>query len=334
MKKIASIFLLSMIALCTAFAQETVSAVALQKDTALWNEKEPGMMEWAKKDLEPGTILEVYVGSKRNSQGKKIPDIISSSWTTATKKGQTLDFIKVKYQGKDYYAISNRVALYQTPAVVTKNAATYLTPNLADVRKTSLSYGTVVAIGEERSVCGISLYELSYYDEANYRIRVGYIMKSKVSTAKDDITALKLLKQAIGLTDEKRREAMLDSIYQLSISGAVQDLLDKLNEEPEPEPELEPESEESSGIETVELSEGERDRCIISDDDSNINVRNAPVNGSVIGQLSDGTPVTAYERTAATYDVGDLNNFWYRIDDGAGTEGWVFGSYCPLKAEW
>lgn len=68
MKKIASVFILSLIALCAAFAQETAQAVALQKDTALWNEKEPGMMEWAKKDLEPGTVIEVYLGKRWDSQ--------------------------------------------------------------------------------------------------------------------------------------------------------------------------------------------------------------------------------------------------------------------------
>ena len=326
MKKIASVFILSLIAFCAAFAQEKAEAVALQKDTALWNEKEPGMMEWAKKDLEPGTMLEVYLGSRWDSQGRKLPDLVTSSWTSAKQKGQTLDFAKVSYQGKDYYVIANRVALYQKPAVVTKAAATYLTPNLADVRKTALSYGTIVAIGKDVKVNGIDLCEMTYYDENLYRLRVGYIKKVNVSSAKDDITAMKLIKQATGLKDEKRKAAMLDSINQLSISRAVQEILDNLNKEPEQEPEAD--------IVTVTLDGADSLRVISTDDGSNINVRNAPVTGTVINQLADGTNVTATMRTEEVFSIDDSENYWYYIDDGNGTVGWVFGAYCPLRAEW
>lgn len=322
MKKIASIFLISIIALAAAFAQETATAVALQKDTALWNEKEPGTMEWAKKDLEPGTVLEVYLGSETDSQGRKRPDVISSEWSTG-KKGQKLNFVRANYQGKDYYVIANRVALYQSPAVVTRDAATYLTKNLADVRKTSLKNGTIIAVGEEVSVQGLKLLELSFYDEAQYRIRIGYIKKEKISTKKDDITAMKLLKQAADITDAKRRTAMLDSIGQLSISPSVQDLLDKALEEPEEE---EPEVEAYNG-EIVTLAEDEQNRLIKTDDGSNLNVRDAP-NGNVIGQLSCNSTVTATERTAEAFTSGDLTDYWYHVADSSGTSGWVFGAYC------
>ncbi|MBP5358243.1 MAG: SH3 domain-containing protein [Treponema sp.] len=327
MKKLASIFLISLIALGSVFAQEKIVAVALQSDTALWNEKEPGMMEWAKKDLEPGTVLEVYAGSRWDSQGRKLPDLITSSWTTAKNAGQTLDFIKASYQGNDYYVIASRVALYQRPAVVTKNAATYLTPNLADVRKTALSYGTIVAIGKQIPVHGINLYEMTYYDENLYRLRVGYIKSAKVSEAKDDITAMKLIKQAKGLKDEKRKAAMLDSINQLSITQAVQEILDSLNAEPESPA-------DSYKGSTVMLDKGDSARVISSDDGSNINVRNAPVTGTVVNQLTDGTNVTATMRTEEVFSIDDSENYWYYIDDGNGTVGWVFGSYCPLRAEW
>ena len=324
MKKIAFVFILSLIALCAAFAQETAQAVALQKDTALWNEKEPGMMEWAKKDLEPGTVIEVYLGKRWDSQGRKLPDLITSSWTTAKQAGQTLDFAKVNYQGKDYYVIANRVALYLNPGVTTRNAATYLTPNLADVRKTSIPYGTIVAVGKDVKVNGIDLCEMTYYDENLYRLRVGYIKKENVSTSKDDITAMKLIKQAANLKDEKRKAAMLDSINQLNISSAVKYLLEEAQKEPEPE----------VAIDTVTLDIGDSARVISSDDGSNVNVRTAPVTGSVVNQLSDGTNVTATKRTSDTYDIDGTSNYWYYIDDGNGTVGWVFGSYCPLRAEW
>lgn len=342
MKKIVSIFLISLLALCAAFAQETTTAVALQKDTALWNEKEPGMMEWAKKDLDPGTVLEVYLGRDTDSQGRKKPDIVVSSWTNA-KKGQTMNFARVNYQGKDYYVIANRIAAYQKPAVVIRSAATYLTKNLADVRKTALPHGTVIAVGEEVSVQGLKLYELTFYDENQYRVRIGYIKKEKVSTSKDDITAMKLLKQAENITDENRRFAMLDSISQLSISPSVQELLDKALEEfEEPEESEDDESEmqdmddmgeesASDKLETVKLDENGESRMIYTSDDSSVNLRAAPVNGNVLKQLPNQSGVMAYERTAATYSMDGNDDYWYYVDDGTGTKGWVFGAYCVPK---
>ncbi|MBO5606658.1 MAG: hypothetical protein J5930_02085 [Treponema sp.] len=325
MKKIAIFSFVAFIALSAAAAQKTVQGVALQKNTALWTEKAEGMMEW-KTEIEPGTLLDVYMGTERDSQGNLLPETVTSSWTGAKKKDDTLVFAHVNYQGKDYYAISNRIAVGKSAAIVTKTAATYMSRSPADVRKTALKVGTIIAIGKQASFPGAEVYEMSYFDEGVYRLRSGYIKCEKVSTSEDDITALKIIKKAMDLKDEKRRNAMLESVNELNPSPTVSEYLSKLIEELEKAGDMLRDG-------TMEFVAASGYRIIYTADNSNVNVRDLPgtKGGSVISSLENGTAVCCSEYTVAKDTVEGITESWYYVASltatGEEVGGWIFGGF-------
>ena len=292
--------------LCNA----TTPAVALQKDTALWNQKSAGMMEWAKLDLEPGTEVELYENSE-----------LESSWTSA-KDGQTLTFAKVKYQKKDYYVIANRIAPDKKAAVVVQEAATYLSRNLADVRKTSLPVGTVIAIGKSSENLQGNFFEVSYYDQSAYRIRNGYVRATKISDKRDDIDALKILAQAKSATDANMQTALFQSLKHLKTSTAVQELIEAAQEELN-----KPDISESEIMDFAQASACQ----IYAPNSDNIRLRSVPgTKGDVLASLEAGTEGRTLRRTVETETIDGTEDSWFFCEFTAGTEtvsGWVFGAY-------
>ena len=340
MKKSIIAGLLTVLIAFSAFAEKTVTATVLQKDMALWNEKSEGMMEWAKISLEPGDTIEAYI-SGTDENNKPVPETKRSSWTSA-KEGQTLSFTKVKYDGKDYYAISNRIAPGKTPALVVEDAGTYMSKNFADIRKKGVTLGTIIAVdtSDTTNNDSFSLISMSYYDEAGYVMRQGYILKSKVSTTKDDISGYNLLMQALSETDEARKTAILNSIKQLDTSSALEKIKVSLvakEEEVKKLKDLTP-----WGIEDYE------DFCIIEEgaytrtDDSvydveelgYVNARSLPgMDGEVLVQfrLERGS---SRRRTIETVTIDGITEHWYEIefnnpdpDSNESLFAWVFGGY-------
>jgi len=296
-----------------AFAK-TVPAIALQNGTALWTQKSEGMMEWAKIDLDAGTELNLYEESEKES-----------SWTNA-KNGQTLIFAKVNYQKKDYYVIANRVSANEKAAIVIKDCASYVSSNPADVRKKALSTGTVVSVGKKLND-KLGLIELSYYDESVYRIRKGYIKESKISTNRDDIDALKILKQALEAKDQNRRNALVQSISHLKTSDAVQNLIDERLSAQE-------ESNDFLSEGTLPCVEAPEERIVFTADGSKVNVRDIPgsqANGNVVAQLENGTSILCDSYTVKQETIEGITSYWYQISftDKEGTEqkGWIFGGF-------
>lgn len=311
----------------SALFAQTVKGVALQKDTALWTLNAEGIMDYAKKDLTPGTAVEVYTGTEKDSQGRFRPETIETGYSTAKDKKAKLVFAKVSYKGKDYYAIANRVAAYQDAAVVIGDAATYLTLNPADVRKTSLKPGTTVAIGKKLYTKGIAFYEVSYYDSAAYRIRIGYIREEKVSSSKDDITGMQVIKQALELKDTAKRDQMLESVKRLKVSDKVLDYLEaKIREAKESSDML------SQGTSTFYGASGYL--VINSNDGSRVNVRDVPGTdgGNVIMKLDDGTKISCDRYTNKKQTIEGITEGWFyvsyiRDDDLTPVDGWIFGGF-------
>ncbi len=303
------------------FAQKTVPSVALQKGTSLWNKKTEGMMEWAKIDLEAGTELVSYLSSEEGELPVALTE--ESSWTTA-KNNQTMAFAKVQYQGKDYYVISNRVALDKQPAVVVQQAATYISSNMADVRKKSLPIGTVVAVAQESG--NDSLIKASYYDEASYRVRHGWIRKNRVSSEKDDISTLKILTQARAEKDPARQKALFKSLEHLEKTSRVKELVQQTQDELAFAADL-----SSAGT----IAE-DKTLLVQTNDQSLLNIRSLPgLDGTVVAKVSDGTQLQSIEHTVLTQLLDGIEAPWYHVfgDDSEGKsfDGWIFGGYVLVQ---
>ena len=328
MKKYIVSISLALLTAAAVSAQSTVKAVALQKDTNLWTLKSEGMMEYAKKDIIPGTVVNAWVTDKKDSNGKALPETVQAVWTTAKKDQKPMSFTRITYQDKEYYVFTNRIAAHQNAAVVISEAATYLNPNLADVRKTSLKPGTIVALGDKTSVFGVTLQEVSYYDEAAYRKRIGYIKASKVSTSSDDIQAMKIIKQAIAIKDASRREAMLDGVKRIKPSKNVIAYMEAQLEALEESGNM-----LSQGVEYFTAASGYR--TVSTNDNSKINVRDTPgtQGGTVTMQLENGTKIICDSYTVKKDTIEGITDSWYYVSntgDGTPVNGWIFGGFTAL----
>jgi hypothetical protein len=67
---------------------------------------------------------------------------------------------------------------------------------------------------------------------------------------------------------------------------------------------------------------------------SRLRVRSAPsLEGEMLGMLEIGEEVRVLERSDQELNIGDLTDFWYRIDNGNGLVGWAYGAFLRMDGE-
>lgn len=230
----------------TAFA-ESVPGVFLQEGGWLWAEQKDGIMSASVK-MSEGTAISVETTGETDASGNPVAKIKEAEYDGS--KGKTLTFAQVKYDGKSYWAISNRFVMRKKPAVLVEDSAMYNTKNLADVINSHLDMGSVVAVGDTVSATGgIDITEVSYYSERLYAVRTVYVKASKISSELDDITAFKILSNIAKTTDLDKKQALFESVATLNMSDAVNDaILKAWSDTFIPDEEDEAESEEPAGL--------------------------------------------------------------------------------------
>lgn len=64
----------------------------------------------------------------------------------------------------------------------------------------------------------------------------------------------------------------------------------------------------------------------------NVNLRNSPgTNGAIVGKIAHEAILIQLEKTMDTFQVGDTRDYWYRISNLKGLQGWIFGKFlAPL----
>jgi hypothetical protein len=67
---------------------------------------------------------------------------------------------------------------------------------------------------------------------------------------------------------------------------------------------------------------------------SRLRVRSAPsLEGEMLGMLEIGEEVRVLERSDQQLNIGDLTDFWYRIDNGNSLTGWAYGAFLRMDGE-
>jgi hypothetical protein len=67
---------------------------------------------------------------------------------------------------------------------------------------------------------------------------------------------------------------------------------------------------------------------------SRLRVRSAPsLEGEMLGMLEIGEGVRVLERSDREMNIGDLTDFWYRIDNGNGLVGWAYGAFLRMEGK-
>ncbi len=228
-KKICACLLGIILAAVSSVYAASVPGVFLQDGGWLWMEQQDGVMSASVK-IDAGTAVDVEVTGEKDLSGAPVAKIKESAYDGS--KGKTLTFAEVKYEGKTYWVISNRIALQKKPAVIVEDSAMYNSKSLADVVNAHLDIGSIVAAGSVSIATGnIDIIEVSYYSDRLYAVRTVYVKASKVSTAVDDITAFKILENASKTSDEDKKKALLASADMLTMSEKVRSAINKAVDE-------------------------------------------------------------------------------------------------------
>lgn len=95
-------------------------------------------------------------------------------------------------------------------------------------------------------------------------------------------------------------------------------------------------TEKDSDTEEYYIYNPEIVKIVKTDDGSDLNIREKPVNGKIIGQFSDGEIISVSKRTKEKYTVDNINDYWYYgfcYADIVPWGGWVFGGYLADKKD-
>ncbi|MDY6968450.1 MAG: SH3 domain-containing protein [Spirochaetota bacterium] len=61
---------------------------------------------------------------------------------------------------------------------------------------------------------------------------------------------------------------------------------------------------------------------------NNVNLRNSPgINGSVVGNVKMGDILIQFEKSMDSSLIGDVRDYWYRVGNLSGIQGWIFGKF-------
>lgn len=318
MKKIITLLFTALLSFSVFAGEKLIPAVVLQDGCSLFNyDQENNIMEFSKKTVEAGADIKVFTVADEN--GQIVPELVKSFRYNDKKQKINCNAYHIKYEDKSYYVINNRIALNEKVAVIVKDATIYRSADVADVKDTCIDVGTIISVGPEYQANGkFPMVKITYFVADNYwSTKTGYVLKSKVSTSKDDLKAVRLIKSLSTKKDEAVREEFFKNINKLSTSEGIKIYATNVKE---------------SFKEVDFLSEGLTDVYqdgMINCSEGTINVRDVPgTKGNVVGQFKEDTPIFIMQRTNITDTIDKFENYWYLVKSEDETiSGWVFGKY-------
>ncbi len=192
MRKIKKFFLNIVFVLLAAsqlaFAQEagdapvenTVPGIMMQDLGSLWVQNQNGVMIWAA-NVKRGERLEIYLTDQVDAFGNLLEDK-KTAWRVSNGESAKNDFVRVRYNNTDYWAISNRVSKAFKTGKISTACAVYRSSDLSDVRINSLAAGTLVCIGQSFPVTAkINLTEVTFFDAPSYSTVTAFVLSEKVT---------------------------------------------------------------------------------------------------------------------------------------------------------
>ncbi len=213
MKKTVMLFAVAVYALFAAGA-EMKNALMIQKEGALWTKTENGEMKWAK-NIAAGTAIQLDDSAALKAQRQSGGKLVDS------------EFYPALYEGKDYFVMTDRVAVAgeKQVKVMVQNAVLYGSASVLDYSSTIVPFKKLVVVGETRQMAGMDFVSVLWFDDVNYVKRNGWVRAEKVGLAVDDLAALQLVDKAKAAKDDKVKNAVIADAYTLEISDEVRHLI-------------------------------------------------------------------------------------------------------------
>lgn len=160
--------------------ENTEPGIMMQDLGSLWVQNQNGVMIWAA-NVKRGERLEIYLSDQVDAFGNLLEDK-KTAWRVSNGESAKNDFVRVRYNNTDYWAISNRVCKAFKTGKISKACAVYRSLDLSDVRINSLAAGTLVCIGESFPVTAkINLTEVTFFDAPSYSTVTAYVLSEKVT---------------------------------------------------------------------------------------------------------------------------------------------------------
>ncbi len=169
-------------------------------------------------DVPAGTELEVL------SDEPVVFDLVTKSETYPK-----LKFYQVSYEKKTYYVRESEMALGSQLSVILDDTTIFTKPQISSFINAVLERGTLVVVGSQtKSIGAYTFTEVQYYSTSASVVRTRYILNDKISTNKNDVTAVKIVDKvsSISNSDKVKEKAMkmelfnnamkLDTSYQIS----------------------------------------------------------------------------------------------------------------------
>lgn len=308
MKRLICSAVCTILCLCaTVLASAETRGIMLRNGGSLKKQTNLGM-EWAA-EIPVGTEFEVL------SQTPVKADWV---WKGGSSKDRT--FYKVRYQGKDYFVLTNECAVIeQGVGVITSDAVLYDKGRVSSFRNAVLERGTLVAFtGATATVMKTHLYLIKFYDASASVVRERWVWEEKISMKKDNVKAAQLVKLAQTVKDDDMKREYLSLASGLPVSSPIREYISDAESLLFPPP-----------MTIVNLPES-KFASVVCEDGDKVNVRSAPKTGEVVGQLSEGDSGLVDMSTEEEDTIDDVTSRWYHVNatvDGKEISGWVFGGF-------
>ncbi len=313
-KNIALIFALSFIYGAVYAKTKKYSekkAIVLQDKCILWQMDAEGKMVDTKKTLEVG--MDVTVKADENL----VVQTLDAEWMN-NRSLQNGKFVKITYIDDDYYIFSGRIAVDMESAVITvPSAAVYKNRNLASVTQTFLPSGRVLAVGKKYDIAGgVSLSAVAFYDYASGTIVKAYVRGDKISSNRDDITAIAMLKEADDTYNLTKRRQIISAVKDLNVSGNVLEMIG----------EAEMRIRRSLDLSSAGAIDIASQVFYYDKKGDFIYIRDMPsTSGEVLGNLEYEEDFSVIRRTARSQTLYGTTDYWYYGVSAGGLDGWVYG---------
>ncbi|MCR5386375.1 MAG: SH3 domain-containing protein [Treponema sp.] len=236
------------------------------------------------------------------------------------------EYTKIYYEGDECYTPSSFIGYSSGTVYVVKNdAPVFTTGTIASVEAKCVPVGTVViSLDNDGYSTYPGLVKVIFYDAKIFgRTRSVFMLRDDLSESDDDYTAVILTNAAAQKDVKSSKEQillLLSEAQSVARSSGISEFVEATKAK------ILGEDISKSPVEDVNL-EG-----VISSDGAKVNVREAPGKGSnTVGQLEDGTAVSATKKTTKKEKIGGEEASWYYVEASNGTKGWIFGSTASFK---
>ena len=264
-------------------------------------------MEWAA-EIPVGTELEIL---------SEEPVKADWVWKGGSSKDRT--FYKVRYQGKEYFVLTNECALGGQCAVIINDTVLYDKDRFSTFRNELLEQGSLVVLtGRMSDRLNTYLREVMFYDSNASVIRTRWMWGANESMMNDDVKAAQLVALAKAAKDDDMKREYLSLASGLDSNESIREYIKDVERLLFPPP-MTIVTLPEIGYPGLDCEEGD-----------NVNVRDAPKTGEVVGKLGSGADVSVDMKTEELDTIDGETSYWYHVNatvDGKEISGWVFGGF-------